>query len=299
MSGAMVALSTAAGSLRMKKSTSSIADMHVVVDLSGERRAVPIAADIAARLDAHLTGLALAVEPLIPAYTMAAPVPTDFIVQAREQALTDAQAAAAAFDKVAEAAGIAFETRAVESIAGEGFMEAVRDLRVTDLVVVGQDDPDRPEPLRPALIESILFEAVAPTLIIPYTGVTEFKSGRAIIAWDGSAPATRAVRAALPLLQFAEEVTVVMIEEARKWDAGAPGADIGTHLARHGLKVEIKRIDDALQDVAATLLNYTADEAADWMVMGAYGHSRMRELLLGGATRGVLASMTLPVLMAH
>ncbi len=187
----------------------------------------------------------------------------------------------------------------MESIAGEGFLEAVRDLRATDLVVVGQDDPDRPEPLRPSLIESILFEAAAPTLIIPYTGVTKFKTGRVVIAWDSSASATRSVRAALPLLQFADEVIVVMIEEARKWQGGAPGADIGTHLARHGLNVEIKRIDNALQDVAATLLNFTADEAADWMVMGAYGHSRMRELLLGGATRGALASMTLPIMMAH
>jgi nucleotide-binding universal stress UspA family protein len=283
----------------MKKSTSSIADMHVIVDLAGERRAVAIAADIASRLDAHLTGIALAVEPLIPAYTMAAPVPTDFIVQAREQALSDAKAAAAAFEKGAEGAGVAFETRAVESIAGEGFMEAVRDLRVTDLVVVSQDDPDHPEPMRPALIESILFEAAAPTLVIPYTGVTQFKADRGVIAWDGSAPATRAIRAALPLLQFTQEVTVVVVTEPNKWEGGAAGADIGAHLARHGLKVEVKRIDDALHDIAATLLNFTADEAADWMVMGAYGHSRMRELLLGGATRGVLASMTLPILMAH
>jgi nucleotide-binding universal stress UspA family protein len=107
------------------------------------------------------------------------------------------------------------------------------------------------------------------------------------------------VRAALPLLQFAEEVMVVMVAEARKWEGGAPGADIGAHLARHGLKVEIKRVDNAVGDVGVTLLNFAADEAGDWMVMGAYGHSRMRELLLGGATRGVLASMTLPILMAH
>jgi nucleotide-binding universal stress UspA family protein len=283
----------------MKKSTSSIADMHVIVDLAGERRPATIAADLASRLDAHLSGIALAVEPLIPAYTMAAPVPTDFIVAARERALADAKAAAAAFETTARAAGVPFESRTVESIAGEGFMGVIHDLRLTDLVVVGQDDPDRPEPMRPALIEAILFEAVAPTLIIPYTGVTEFKAGRAIIAWDGSAPAARAVRAALPLLQFAEEVMVVMVAEARKWEGGAPGADIGAHLARHGLKVEIKRVDNAVGDVGVTLLNFAADEAGDWMVMGAYGHSRMRELLLGGATRGVLASMTLPILMAH
>ncbi len=283
----------------MKKTTSSIADMHVVVDLAGERRAVAIAADLAGRLDAHLSGVALAVEPLIPAYTMAAPVPTDFIVEARERALADARTAAAAFEATATAAGVPFASRTVESIAGEGFMSTVHDLRLSDLVVIGQDDPDRSEPLRSALIEAILFEAVAPTLIIPYTGVVEFKTGRAIIAWDGSAQATRAVRAALPLLQFADEVMVVIVAEARKWEGGAPGADIGAHLARHGLSVEVKRVDDTINDVGSTLLNFAADETADWMVMGAYGHSRMRELLLGGATRGILDTMTLPILMAH
>ncbi len=283
----------------MKKSASAISDMHVIVDLAGERRAATIAADLASRLDAHLTGLAVAFEPLIPAYSMAAPVPTDFIVAARENAIADARAAGAAFEKIAAAAGVPFETLTLESVAGEGFMGAIHDLRLADLVVVGQDNPDQPEPMRPALIESILFDAAAPTLIIPYTGVTELKTGRAIVAWDGSAPAARAVRAALPLLQFADDVLVVIVEEASKWRAGAPGADIGTHLARHGLGVEVKRVANTIGDVASSLLNFAADEAGDWMVMGAYGHSRVRELLLGGATRTVLASMTLPVLMAH
>ncbi|MEX0853615.1 MAG: universal stress protein [Bauldia sp.] len=283
----------------MKKSASTIGDMHVVVDLSGERRAATIAADLASRLDAHLTGLALAFEPLIPVYTMAAPVPTDFIVAARERALAEAEAAAVAFAKIATAAGVAYESRKLESVAGEGFQGAVEDLRLTDLVVVGQDDPDRPEPMRKTLIEAILFDAAAPTLIIPYTGVKELRTERALVAWDGSAQAARAVRAALPLLQSANQVLVVIVEEARKWSAGAPGADIGVHLARHGLGVEVKRVDNAVGDVAMSLLNFAADEAADWMVMGAYGHSRVREMLLGGATRGVLAAMTLPILMAH
>jgi len=283
----------------MNKSASAISDMHVVVDIAGERRPAAIAADLANRFGAHLTGLALAFEPLIPAYTMSAPIPTDFIVAARENAIADARAAGAAFEKIAEGAGVPFETLMLESVAGEGFMGAVRDLRTTDLVVVGQDNPDRPEPMRGALIEAILFEAAAPTLIVPYTGVTAFKPGRAIVAWDGSAPAARAVRAALPLLALADEVLVVMVEETGKWREGAPGADIGTHLARHGLNVEVKRVDNAVGSVSASLLNFAADETGDWMVMGAYGHSRMRELFLGGATRGILASMTVPILMAH
>ena len=283
----------------MTKLPNPIADMHVVVDLAGERRAVTIAAELAGRLSAHLTGLALALEPLVPAYAMAAPIPTDFVVAVGEQAIADAAAAAAAFETAARDADVRFEARTLISIAGEGFMRAAGELRLSDLVVVGQDDPDRPEPMRSPLIESILFEAAAPALVIPYAGVSRLKTARAIVAWDGSAPAARAMRAAMPLLQLADEVKVVTVTEQEKRSAAALGVDIGAHLARHGLKVDVRRMDNSVGNIAACLLNYAADEGSDWMVMGAYGHSRMRELLLGGATRDILASMTLPVLMTH
>jgi len=283
----------------MKKSSHAIQDMHVLADIAGERRSATIAADLAARMDAHLTGLVLSVEPLVPLYPMAAPVPTDFIVAAREAAVADAKAAATAFEKIAGGAGATFETVTLMSIAGEGFAEAVRSLRLSDLAVVGQEDPDHPEPMRKAVIEAMLFDAAVPTLVIPYTGVERFAAARAVVAWDGSAPAATAVRVALPLLARSERVLVVTVEEPSKWTDDVPGADIATHLARHGVDVEVKRITDTAAGVAPMLLNVCADEAADWMVMGAYGHARWREFLLGGATRGVLESMTVPVLMAH
>jgi nucleotide-binding universal stress UspA family protein len=283
----------------MTKPTSAIADMHVVVDLAGERPAATVAAALARRLDAHLTGIVPAFEPLIPIYPTTAMVATDIIAVARESALKEAKSAAAAFEAIAKRVGIGFERRIFETIAGEGFAEMVETCRLSDLVVVGQDNPDQPESFRPALIEALLFDAAAPTLVVPYTGVDELKFERVIVAWDGGVQAARALRAALPLISGAKAITVVIVAEESKWAAGVPGADIADHLARHGLRVEVQRLDNPLHDVSAMLLNTAAEMDADWMVMGAYGHSRVRQMLLGGVTRGILRTATVPVLLAH
>jgi nucleotide-binding universal stress UspA family protein len=283
----------------MNNAVSPINDMHVIVDLSGERRPAVIAADLARLLDAHLTGVALAFEPVVPVYTMTTPLPTDLIVAAHEQAVSDAKQAAAAFERIAAASGVRYASRTTESVGGDGLEGVTRSLAMSDLLVVGQQNPDAPEPMREALIEAMLFQSGAPILIVPYTGVSTFTPGRAIIAWDGGAAAAHAVRAAMPLLHLAKEVVVVLVKENIKRATELAGADIATHLARHNLNVEVREITNATGDIGQTILSFAADEAADWMVMGGYGHSRMREFFLGGATRGILESMTLPVLMAH
>jgi nucleotide-binding universal stress UspA family protein len=98
---------------------------------------------------------------------------------------------------------------------------------------------------------------------------------------------------------MAREVVVVIVKEHIKRSTELAGADIATHLARHNLHVEVREIENSTGDVGQTILSFAADETADWLVMGAYGHSRLREFFLGGATRGILSSMTVPVLMAH
>jgi nucleotide-binding universal stress UspA family protein len=283
----------------MNKAVSTINDMHVIVDLSGPRRPTEIAADLARQLDAHLTGVALAFEPVVPVYTMTTPLPTDLIVAAHEQAVNDAKTAARAFEQIATEAGIRYASRTTESVGNDGLEGVTRSLALSDLMIVGQQNPDAPEPMREALIEAMLFQSGAPLLIVPYAGVKAFTPGRAIVAWDGGAAAAHAVRAALPLLHLAEEVVVVIVKENIKRSSELAGTDIATHLARHDLHVEVREITNATGDIGQTILSFAADEAADWMVMGGYGHSRMREFFLGGATRGILESMTLPVLMTH
>ena len=154
----------------MAKSGAALKDITVIVDTGGERRAAKVAADLARVTGAHLTGIALAVDPLMPVYTVAAPIPTDFIVAAHEQGVADAKAALAAFDAIGSAAGITTEGRLAESITGD-FLQRH-----------SERDPHRPrggraerpeareEPLRDALIEALLFQAGLPTLLVPVSG---------------------------------------------------------------------------------------------------------------------------------
>lgn len=277
---------------------SGLKDITVIVDNAGERRPALVAAELARISDAHLTGIALAVDPLVPVYTVAAPIPTDFIVAAHEQGVEEATAALAAFDAIGAAAGVPTESRLAQSISGD-FSSVVRNAILTDLVVVGQDDPDHGQPFRAALIEALLFQAGLPTLIVPYSGARAFSADKAVIAWNGSAQAARALRAAMPLLSMSKSVLVAIVDEGAPPSDEAQGADVGAYLARHGLKVEVRTVANAHEGAGRALLNLAADEAASWLVMGAYGHSRIRQFLLGGVTRTVLGNATIPVLMAH
>ena len=125
------------------------------------------------------------------------------------------------------------------------------------------------------------------------------KLDRVMVCWDGSWVAARAIGDAMPLLQRAGRVEVVIVTKERGKQDQIEGADMGAHLARHGLNVEVKRIPTGDIDVAAMLLSHAADEGIDFIVMGGYGHSRLREFVLGGVTRSILQSMTAPVLMSH
>jgi nucleotide-binding universal stress UspA family protein len=138
-------------------------------------------------------------------------------------------------------------------------------------------------------------------LIVPYAGHFDNVGRRVLIAWNATREAARAVSDAMPLLTSAELVTVPPIDprEGPHGHGELPGADIGLHLARHGVKAQIERTVSAGMPVGEVLLSRVADLGADLIVMGAYGHSRAREVLLGGATRSVLRSMSVPVLMSH
>ncbi|WP_421726620.1 universal stress protein [Bauldia sp.] len=280
------------------KQGAAIRDILVILDRGDEQRSAKIAADLARQAGAHLTGLAVALEPFIPTYTIAAAVPADFLATAREQSYTDAKEALARFDTIGQQAGVAVESRLGESVSGDGFAAVVRNAILADVAVVGQHNPDKPEPLREALIEALLFQAGVPTLIAPYAGSEDFDTDVAVVAWNGSPAAGRSVRAAMPLLSMAKEVVVVIVDEGRPI-AGEPGADIGAYLARHDLAVTVRTIDNYPGGSGEAILSFAADARASWLVMGGYGHSRLREFLLGGATRHILANATLPVLMSH
>jgi nucleotide-binding universal stress UspA family protein len=144
-----------------------------------------------------------------------------------------------------------------------------------------------------------LFESGRPVLIVPYIQKTPLKLGRMMACWDGSRSAARAIADALPILARAKTVEIFTVTGEAGKDSELEGSDIAHHLARHGVRVEVERqvADDI--DVGSVILSRAADSSADLIVMGGYGHSRLREFVLGGATRKILASMTAPVLMSH
>ncbi len=268
----------------------------VIVNLATDDRrdvAADYAISLAGAFEAHMAGVAFALEPITSASVVDG-IPLTFI---EEEA---ANSVCQAFDQAATNAGLAVETRVMpaglDMAAGEFARLAMR----FDLAVLGQADPDRPGP-EALMIEATLLDSGRPLVVVPFIHKEPLRLDRVVVAWNESRPAARAMGDALPFLRRAKEVRVVIVTGERGKDENdtLEGADIGQHLARHGVRVEVDRVAAGGLDVADVLLSYAADAAADFMVMGGYGHSRLREFVLGGATRGILRSMTVPVLMSH
>ena len=272
----------------------------LVVNLSvgaGRDAAGPYAISVAEAFGAHVAGVAFSYEPVIPP-TIMGTVPVSFIESQRAESDKAADDAIARFNDATRRAGVSSDARALSaSLAGSAdrFAEIVRRF---DLAVIGQAEPDRAAP-EDLIIEGALFSSGRPVLVVPYIQKSGLTLERVMVCWDASRNAARAIADAMPFLARAKAIDVVIVASERVKSDELPGADVGQHLARHGLKVEVRRIVSPETDVASTILSHAADTSADFIVMGGYGHSRLREFILGGATRGILASMTLPTLMSH
>jgi nucleotide-binding universal stress UspA family protein len=271
-----------------------------VVNLSvGNPRGVAAdyAVSVADTFGAHVAGMAFAYEPVIPGTAMGS-VPAELIEASLAESRKAAEDAIARFDQAAGRAGVSFESRLLDTTLVGAADLFGRIARRFDLSVVAQAEPDKAAG-EDLIIEAALFQSGRPVIVVPYVQRTGLVLERVLVCWDGGRMAARAIGDAIPFLTRAKAVDVVIVAtEPGKGDE-ISGADIGRHLARHGLKVEVKRIVAPDIDVANAILSYAADSAADFMVMGGYGHSRLRELILGGATRRILQSMTMPVLMSH
>lgn len=275
-----------------------IKDLVVNLAIGAERDyAADYAVSIAETFAAHIAGIAFAYEPALPPTIMGG-IPANFIDAQRAEAEKAASEAVSRYEEKARRAGLSAESRVMgASLAGAADLFG-RVARRFDLSVVGQAEPDKVAP-EELIIEAALFESGRPVVVVPYIQRDGLKLDRVMIGWDGSKNATRAIADALPFLARARAVDIVIVAAEGVKSDELPGADIALHLARHGLKVELKRIVTGGIDVANTVLSYAADSSIDFIVMGGYGHSRLREFILGGATRGILTSMTVPVLMSH
>ncbi len=274
-----------------------IKDIVVNLGLGTHDPAGDYAISVAEAFQSHVLGVAFSYEPIIPGTVMGGITP-EFIEAQRAESDKRARDAIARFEQNAKRVGISFET-AIVSASITGAAERLGRLsRRFDLVVGGQPEREKSVPDE-VVDEGVLFDSGRPVVFVPFIQRGGLKLDRVMVCWDGSRAATRAIADSLPFLRKAKQVEIVMVANGRSKSDEMPGADLGQPLARHGLQVEVKRIPSPDIDVASTILSYAADSSADMIVMGGYGHSRLREFILGGVTRGLLESMTVPALMSH
>ena len=272
----------------------------IVVNLSVGEKAGPAddyAVSVAATFGAHLAGIAFLFDPIVPV-SGAGYIPAEVIeIQERENE-TATRAALDRFATSCSRAGVGAEPLTLStSFAGAGDQFG-RIARRFDLSIVGQAEPET-SAVEDIIAEAALFESGRPVIVVPYIQKAPLKLDRVMLCWDGSRAAARAIADAMPLLERAGRVEVVIVANERGKQDEIAGADMGAHLARHGLDVEVKRTTLGGIDVADVILSHAADAGSDFIVMGGYGHSRLREFVLGGVTRSIFRSMTIPVLMSH
>lgn len=260
---------------------------------------IAVACQFALENQAHLVGAAMTgmspyvfaaagLDPAVP------PLLLSFDALRQEGAL-----ALDAFERQVESMGLAsFEKRHLEEQAGPGMS---LQAPYADLLVVSQSDRGAPAPrLRADFPEYVLLNSARPVLIVP-AGLPPVPVGKRVaLAWNGSREATRAIASAIGLMRGADQVELLVVNPESEGDVHGPmaGADMALFLTRHGVPVEVRTLS-GVADVGAALLSMAGDAAADVLVMGAYGRSRIGEILLGGATRTVLASARIALWMAR
>jgi nucleotide-binding universal stress UspA family protein len=262
---------------------------------------IEVAATLAARYDAHLVGLALTGLPEIyfdPLMLNPVDPAVEPLLQVPRQRAADALAN---FEDIARQFHVgSTETRLEENESVQG---VILQARYCDLVVLGQFDPDDTESSTAAdFPESVILACGVPVLMIPYASAVTGTGTRVLVSWNASKEAVRAVHYALPMLERASQVDVAVFDPDKLPSAyrAVPDKHIVAALARHGVIAKVTRqVTTSDIDIGNALLSLATDHASDLLVMGAYGHTRFREILLGGVTREILRSMTLPVLMAH
>jgi nucleotide-binding universal stress UspA family protein len=253
------------------------------------------AVELAAASKAHVSALYLVAEPFMRAL-VGKHLPEDFV---REQMATlerEADERLAALAAIAQAKGVKLETRRETATLDHLPAILARQGRRADLVVVGPGtDTDGS-----ALAEAAFMDTGRPALVVPSAWAGTLPPKRALVAWDGSREAARAAGDAVPLLQSAEDVIVLTVDAERAGSrfSDRPGFGLTTYLSRHGAKARVKQVA-ASGGIADTILGQVAEEKADLLVMGGYGHSRVREMMFGGVTRSILETAPSPILVAH
>ena len=275
-----------------------IKDIVVNLTIGVERDgAANYAVSLASIFKAHLVGVAFVYDPKV-SVNLIVGIPAELIDAQRAATKHLANEAVARFKELGKQAGVMTESQMIDVAPGHVGDTFGRLARSFDLSVIRQAEPNKAEQEVP-IIEGALFESGRSVIVVPYVQTQGAKFNCVMVGWDGSRAAARAIGDAMPVLERAKMIEIFTVVAGPTKNTELPGIDIGQHLSRHGLKVEVKRIPADGINVPEAILSHAADISADFMVMGGYGHSRLREYVLGGATRGILASMTLPTLMSN
>lgn len=275
----------------------------ILVHFANEKRTpalIEAAATLARRFEAHLTGLYVVPQVFVPAV-----VPfevTGEIIEIQRKAFEEAaQRIEQTFREAMQASGLTWDWR-----RADGRQETVENLvmlhgRAADLIVMSQSD-QRSEIYAPTdVTEDVMMGAGRPVLVIPIEGKTNAIGVRVLVAWNGSKEAARATFDSLPLLKAAKEVRLLTVDTRPKHTGGVivEGAEIARTLSRHGIRCVVETASASSASVAEQILAKAKGDDCDLLVMGGYGHSWLREVVFGGATRDMLAEMTIPVFMSH
>jgi len=277
----------------------SFNDIIVYVDGTEASKArVAFAVSLAKKQDAYLVGVAFAPKGLLPLY--GADVGFADMSGVLQGVKAQGEAALESFKTSAAAAGVNAEDRLMQGMSEEFSHDFAAFARQVDLTILGQPRDGDPLIGQYALVERCLFASGRPVMIAPAAPAEIALEGTIVAAWDGSAEAARAFNDALTFLKPAKRVVLLVgVMEGSREKAEPPTEDMVAHLRRHGVTVDVARVPATEGDIGRLLLSQAKALQADMIVMGAFHHSRWRELILGGVTLTMLEEATIPLFMAH
>ena len=270
--------------------------VHIDHSMACESR-VNAAIDLARQSNARLSALFVVPDYFMPSY-VEAQISTDIITQINDEAVARAKESMNKVKDQVSTAGLS-----IDVYIEEGNIIAILGdyARYTDLLVLGQNQPDDPDNISEALADHLVIEGGAPCLVIPFIGARKTLGKRILMAWNESRESARALKDALPLLKHADMVEVLFIKPKshNQEHTSTQEKVIISYLADHGITARVSLCIDNHLDPGNTILSQAVENDIDLVVMGAFGHSRLREMVLGGATHHLLKEMTVPVLISH
>jgi nucleotide-binding universal stress UspA family protein len=257
---------------------------------------IDCAASVAMLFEAHIDGIACVYQSLNPMVASEAAA----VVMAAQYEASVEQAASVLdqFEIAARRLGIPHDAKSTFNVSYAATRSVTEMSRLYDLNIVAQ--PDRSSPSQgDFLSEAVLFGSGRPVLMVPYISRGPIRTDRVLICWDGGVPAARAVHNAMPFLRKAAAIDVVAVNEKADADGELSSAALIRHLARRDLAARSYRLEANAANIHNVILSLAADNDTNLIVMGGYGHSRLREFILGGTTRGIFETLTVPALISH